>query len=74
MDPTIPLTPVRAFAEPPHIDDAVALLAAAPVHTIGFGFTSSAYVLGAAPREGHDRAVADTGRVVCPWSPPPQPP
>lgn len=48
MDPTIPLAPVRAFAEPPHVDDAVALLAAAPVHTIGFGFTSSAYVLGAA--------------------------
>ena len=48
MDPTIPLTPVRAFAEPPHVDDAVALLAAAPVQTIAFGFTSSAYVLGAA--------------------------
>jgi len=48
MDPTIPLAPVRAFAEPPHVDDAVALLAAAPVQTIAFGFTSSAYVLGAA--------------------------
>lgn len=48
MDPTIPLAPVRAFAEQPHVDDAVALLAAAPVQTIGFGFTSSAYVLGAA--------------------------
>lgn len=47
MDPTIALTPVRAFAEPPHVDDAVALLAAAPVQVIGFGFTSSAYVLGA---------------------------
>src|SRR5439155_18201781 len=41
MDPTIPLAPVRAFAEPPGVDDAVALLAAAPVHAIGFGFTSS---------------------------------
>jgi maleate isomerase len=48
MDPTIPLAPVRAFAEPPHVDDAVALLAAAPVQAIGFGFTSSAYVLGTA--------------------------
>ena len=28
MDPTIPLAPVRGFAEPPHVDDAVALLAA----------------------------------------------
>ena len=48
MDPTIPLGPVRAFAEPPHVDDAVALLAGAPVQTIAFGFTSSAYILGAA--------------------------
>ena len=48
MDPTIPLAPVRAFAEPPHVDDAVTLLAAAPVQAIGFGFTSSAYVIGAA--------------------------
>ena len=47
MDPTIPLAPVRAFVEPPHIDDAVSLLAAAPVAVIGIGFTSSAYVTGA---------------------------
>jgi maleate isomerase len=46
MDPTIPLAPVRAFAEPPGVDDAVELLAAAPIHAIGFGFTSSAYVIG----------------------------
>jgi maleate isomerase len=51
MDPTIPLAPVRAFAEPPYVDDAIELLAAAPVHAIGFGFTSSAYVLGAAAEE-----------------------
>lgn len=47
MDPTIPLAPVRAFAEPPHVDEAAELLAAAPVSAIGFGFTSSAYVIGA---------------------------
>jgi maleate isomerase len=47
MDPTIPLAPVRAFVEPPHIDDAVSLLGAAPVAVIGIGFTSSAYVTGA---------------------------
>jgi maleate isomerase len=46
MDPTIPLAPVRAFAEPPHVDDAVELLAAAPLRSIAFGFTSSAYVIG----------------------------
>jgi len=46
MDPTIPLAPVRAFTEPPDVDDAAELLAAAPVHAIAFGFTSSAYVIG----------------------------
>lgn len=46
MDPTIPLAPVRAFAEPPHIDQATELLAAAPLDAIAFGFTSSAYVIG----------------------------
>jgi maleate isomerase len=47
MDPTIPLAPVRAFANPPHVDEAVELLATAPVSAIGYGFTSSAYVIGA---------------------------
>jgi len=47
MDPTIPLAPVRAFAEPPHVDDAAELLAAAPLDAIAYAFTSSAYVLGA---------------------------
>src|SRR5919205_980238 len=46
MDPTIALAPVRAFAEPPHMDDATELLAAAPLHAIAYGFTSSAYVIG----------------------------
>ena len=46
MDPTIPLAPVRAFAEPPHLDDAAELLAAAPLNAITYGFTSSAYVIG----------------------------
>jgi maleate isomerase len=47
MDPTIPLAPIAAFVEPPHIDDATSLLAAAPLAVIGIGFTSSAYVTGA---------------------------
>ncbi len=47
MDPTIADAPVRAFAEPPGIDDAVDLLAAAPVGAIGYAFTSSAYLIGA---------------------------
>jgi maleate isomerase len=45
-DPGIALAPVRAFAEPPAIDDAAELLAAAPLHAIAYGFFSSSYVLG----------------------------
>jgi maleate isomerase len=48
MNPTIALEPVRAFADPPHVDAAAELLAAAPLHAIAFGFTSSSYVRGAA--------------------------
>jgi maleate isomerase len=51
MDPTIALEPVRAFADPPLVDDAAELLAAAPLHAIGFGFTSSSYVRGAVDDE-----------------------
>lgn len=46
MDPTIPLAPVRAFSEPPHLDAAAELLAAAPLEVIAYVFTSSAYVIG----------------------------
>jgi maleate isomerase len=45
-DPGIALAPVRAFAEPPAIDDAAELLAAAPLHSIAYGFFSTSYVLG----------------------------
>ena len=48
MDPTIAADPVRAFAEPPLVDDAAELLASAPLHAIVYGFTSSSYVRGAA--------------------------
>jgi maleate isomerase len=54
MDPTIQLAPVQEFVEPPDIDDAVALLSAAPLGAIGIGFTSSAYVVGA---EGEGKVV-----------------
>ena len=55
MDPTIPLVPVRAFAEPPHLDNAAELLAAAPLNAIAYGFTSSAYVIG---MEGEAQMIA----------------
>src|SRR5215212_2902294 len=51
MDPTIALEPVRAFADPPLVDAAAELLAAAPLHAIGFAFTSSSYVRGVADDE-----------------------
>jgi maleate isomerase len=46
MDPTVPNDAVRAFAAPPHLDDAADLLASAPIHAVAYGFTSSAYLLG----------------------------
>lgn len=51
MDETIPLAPIRAFAEPPYVDDATERLAAAPLAAIGYAFTSSAYVIGASAEE-----------------------
>lgn len=48
MDPTIALEPTRAFADPPAIDEAAELLAAAPLHAIGVAFTGSSYIGGAA--------------------------
>jgi maleate isomerase len=48
IDPTIANDPVRAFADPPWVDDAAELLASAPLHAIAYGFTSSSYLRGAA--------------------------
>ena len=42
----IGLDAIRAFADPPYVDDAVELLAAAPLDSIAYGFTSSSYLLG----------------------------
>ena len=48
MDRVIGHDAVHAFAEPPLVDEATELLAAAPLHAIAFCFTSSSYVRGAA--------------------------
>jgi hypothetical protein len=48
MDRTIADDPVRAFADPPLVDDAAELLASAPLHAIAYCFTSSSYVRGGA--------------------------
>ena len=44
--PPIGLDAVRAFAEPPDVDDAVELLSGTPVNVIAYAFTSSSYLLG----------------------------
>jgi maleate isomerase len=62
MDPTIPLAPVRAFAEPPGVDEAAGMLADAPVQAIGFGFTSSAYVIGATGEEAMLARLSERAR------------
>ena len=43
---SIGLSAIRAFADPPYVDDAVEMLAAAPLDSIAYGFTSSSYLLG----------------------------
>jgi maleate isomerase len=43
--PPIGLDAARAFAEPPHVDDAAELLAAAPLSVIAYAFTSSSYLV-----------------------------
>lgn len=48
MDPTIATDPVGAFVDPPLIDDAAEMLAAAPLHAIGMAFNASSYVRGKA--------------------------
>lgn len=64
MDPTIALASTRAFADPPHVDDAAELLAAAPLQAIVYAFTSSSYLRGAADDaevqarlEGHTHGI-----------------
>ena len=43
---TLDLEPVRAFADPPAVDTAAELLAAAPLNAIAFASTSTSYVRG----------------------------
>lgn len=48
MGSTMADDPARALADPPLVDDAAELLAAAPLHAIAYAFTSSSYLRGAA--------------------------
>jgi maleate isomerase len=64
MDPTIPLAPIAAFVDPPHIDDAVDLLTQAAVAVVGIGFTSHAYVTGAKAEQETVRRLTERGNGV----------
>jgi maleate isomerase len=64
MDPTIAVDPVRAFADPPAIDGAAALLAAAPLHAIGVAFTGSSYVRGVADDEALRQRLEECTRGI----------
>lgn len=64
MDPTIPHDPVLAFVAPPAVDEAVELLAAAPLDAIGLGFTSSAYKLGPAGEQELMDRLAERSRGI----------
>lgn len=55
LDHDIDVDPVRAFSQPPHIDDAAERLAAAPLDVIAYAFTGSSYVGG----PDHDRNLAE---------------
>ena len=48
IDCPVPGDAARAFADPPLVDDAAELLAAAPLHAIAYCFSSSSYVRGPA--------------------------
>ncbi|MEM7111982.1 MAG: maleate cis-trans isomerase [Chloroflexota bacterium] len=47
ISPKIGPDAVRAFAEPPFVDEAISLLSEAPLQVIVYAFTSSSYLLGA---------------------------
>ncbi len=64
LDHAIALEPVRAFSQPPHIDEAATLLAAAPVSVIAYAFTSSSYVSG--PQDDKELAARLADRTGLP--------
>ena len=59
MDPTIPIAPVRAFADPPFVDDAAELLAASPLQAIAFANTGACYAIGV---DGESEMIARLAR------------
>src|SRR5262249_24971321 len=60
----IALEGARAFADPPHIDDAAGLLGSAPLHAIALGFTSNSYMRGAADDEALKARLRERARGI----------
>jgi len=65
------LVDTRTFSDPPHPDDAIALLAALPMQAIVFAFTTTSYILGSeggAGSEGPTRETVkwESGAIDCP--------
>ncbi len=51
----------RTFADPPHPDDATALLAALPMQAIVFTFTTTSYILGPRGEQALKARLEDSG-------------
>ena len=68
ISPKIGPDAVRAFAEPPFVDEAISLLSEVPLQVIVYAFTSSSYLLGAAAdtamRERLERRAAKIPLVI----------
>jgi maleate isomerase len=60
----IKMEPARAFGEPPQVDEAAETLAAMPLHSICFGFTSSSYLSGAAAEQAMIQRLQERTRGI----------
>src|SRR5919107_1744678 len=58
MDPTIPLAPVRAFAQPPHVDAAAEMIVRLAQRTRGIPVVATSAATVAALREAGARRIA----------------
>ena len=57
----VQLVDTRTFSDPPHPDDATALLAALPMQAIVFAFTTTSYVLGP---DGEQALIASSSALL----------
>ncbi|HZP26036.1 MAG TPA: maleate cis-trans isomerase, partial [Dehalococcoidia bacterium] len=60
----IRMEPAKAFGDPPQADEAAETLAAMPLHSICFGFTSSSYLSGAAAEQSMKERLEERTRGI----------